>query len=34
MLDKKDLNSTVKYLLGKDLKMTGQNLIIDEGFTL
>lgn len=34
MLDKKDLNSTVKYLLDKDLKMTGQNLIIDEGFTL
>ena len=34
MLDKNDLNSTVKYLLEKDLKMTGQNLILDEGFTL
>lgn len=34
MLNKTDLNSTIKYLLDEDLKMTGQNLIIDEGFTL
>ena len=34
MLDRKDLNTTVKYLLEENLKMTGQNLILDEGFTL
>ena len=34
MLNKKDINTTIKYLLDQDLKMTGQNLIIDEGFTL
>ena len=34
MLNKHDLCETVKFLLNKNAKITGQNIIVDEGFTL
>ena len=35
MLNKDDLNGIVKFLLSADAKhITGQNFIVDDGFTL
>ena len=35
MLDKEDLNTIVEYLISDgSRKITGQNIVVDDGFTL